>query len=153
MSFDIAPFPYEHAKAHYIPLSNRSRDLNIFQICDQMCNMQCIGLLPLLYEHFELKLNKSMATCYLELLHIEYFYSMHNSCDGRVVKALDSKSNWKFPRRFESCSLRSFLLRHWGFSLTEYPFSHGNILIEHRTLFFSPKSGKYKPEIVCPSLS
>ena len=27
-------------------------------------------------------------------------------CDGRVVKALDSKSNGIFPRRFESCSQR-----------------------------------------------
>ena len=29
-------------------------------------------------------------------------------CDGRVVKALDSKSNGIFPRRFESCSQRQF---------------------------------------------
>ena len=29
-----------------------------------------------------------------------------SSCDGRVVKALDSKSNGIFPRRFESCSQR-----------------------------------------------
>ena len=28
------------------------------------------------------------------------------SCDGRVVKALDSKSNGVSPRRFESCSQR-----------------------------------------------
>ena len=28
------------------------------------------------------------------------------SCDGRVVKALDLKSNGVFPRRFESCSQR-----------------------------------------------
>ena len=29
------------------------------------------------------------------------------SCDGRVVKALDSKSNGVSPRRFEPCSQRS----------------------------------------------
>ena len=29
------------------------------------------------------------------------------SCDGRVVKAFDSKSNGIFPRRFESYSQRS----------------------------------------------
>ena len=29
------------------------------------------------------------------------------SCDGRVVKALDSKSNGGSPRRFEPCSQRS----------------------------------------------
>ena len=33
-----------------------------------------------------------------------------HSCDGRVVKALDSKSNGVSPRRFESCRLRSFYL-------------------------------------------
>ena len=32
------------------------------------------------------------------------------SCDGRVVKALDLKSNGNFPRRFESCSQRPFPL-------------------------------------------
>ena len=31
-------------------------------------------------------------------------------CDGRVVKALDSKSNGIFPRRFESCSQRGYFL-------------------------------------------
>ena len=30
------------------------------------------------------------------------------SCDGRVVKALDLKSNGVSPRRFESCSQRVF---------------------------------------------
>lgn len=33
-----------------------------------------------------------------------------SSCDGRVVKALDLKSNGVSPRRFESCSQRSFFL-------------------------------------------
>ena len=32
-----------------------------------------------------------------------------NSCDGRVVKALDLKSNGVSPRRFEPCSQRIFL--------------------------------------------
>ena len=31
-----------------------------------------------------------------------------NSCDGRVVKALDLKSNGVSPRRFESCSQRQY---------------------------------------------
>ena len=34
-------------------------------------------------------------------------------CDGRVVKALDSKSNGIFPRRFESCSQRTVLLLYF----------------------------------------
>ena len=34
------------------------------------------------------------------------------SCDGRVVKAFDSKSNGIFPRRFESYSQR-LLVSHW----------------------------------------
>ena len=33
----------------------------------------------------------------------------YHSCDGRVVKALDLKSNGVFPRRFEPCSQRIFL--------------------------------------------
>ena len=31
-------------------------------------------------------------------------------CDGRVVKALDLKSNGIFPRRFEPCSQRCVFL-------------------------------------------
>ena len=33
-----------------------------------------------------------------------------SSCDGRVVKAFDLKSNGIFPRRFESYSQRNFFL-------------------------------------------
>ena len=33
------------------------------------------------------------------------------SCDGRVVKALDLKSNGVSPRRFESCSQRLYFFR------------------------------------------
>ena len=37
----------------------------------------------------------------------ENTFSHHiNSCDGRVVKALDLKSNGYYPRRFKSCSQR-----------------------------------------------
>ena len=36
---------------------------------------------------------------------------IHVSCDGRVVKALDLKSNGIFPRRFEPYSQRYFLNR------------------------------------------
>ena len=40
------------------------------------------------------------------------------SCDGRVVKALDSKSNGIFPRRFEPCSQRTiFVLRCFPYFL------------------------------------
>ena len=35
------------------------------------------------------------------------------SCDGRVVKALDLKSNGVSPRRFESCSQRSFFGKYF----------------------------------------
>ena len=34
-----------------------------------------------------------------------------SSCDGRVVKALDLKSNGSFPRRFKPCSQRR--IRHF----------------------------------------
>ena len=42
------------------------------------------------------------------------------SCDGRVVKALDSKSNGVSPRRFKSCSQRSrfrCILDSWNFQI------------------------------------
>ena len=35
-------------------------------------------------------------------------------CDGREVKALDSKSNGVSPRRFESCSQRDFSKAFYG---------------------------------------
>ena len=35
-----------------------------------------------------------------------YKTPQHTSCDGRVVKALDLKSNGVSPRRFEPCSQR-----------------------------------------------
>ena len=35
-------------------------------------------------------------------------------CDGRVVKALDLKSNGNFPRRFEPCSQRIFVVECVG---------------------------------------
>ena len=36
-----------------------------------------------------------------------YKTPLHTSCDGRVVKALDLKSNGVSPRRFEPCSQRT----------------------------------------------
>ena len=33
----------------------------------------------------------------------------YHSCDGRVVKALDSKSNGVFSHRFDHCSQWNFL--------------------------------------------
>ena len=44
----------------------------------------------------------------------ENTFSHHiSSCDGRVVKALDLKSNGYYPRRFKSCSQRQhFELLH-----------------------------------------
>ena len=41
-------------------------------------------------------------------------------CDGRVVKALDLKSNGIFPRRFEPCSQREKFCYHIMASLTKY---------------------------------
>ena len=46
-------------------------------------------------------------------------------CDGRVVKALDSKSNGIFPHRFEPCSQRKFLLPFAPF----IPIPHSCLLI------------------------
>ena len=36
---------------------------------------------------------------------------IHKSSDGRVVKALDLKSNGVSPRRFKSCSLRASFVK------------------------------------------
>ena len=55
----------------------------------------------------------SAFICRLEaILFIKYIYRLpaHQGTDGRVVKALDSKSNGFCPRRFESCSVRNFFL-------------------------------------------
>ena len=41
----------------------------------------------------------------------------HPGTDGRVVKALDSKSNGLCPRRFESCSVRIFSQLFGNFSI------------------------------------
>ena len=40
-------------------------------------------------------------------LRMTHRFRAKESCDGRVVKALDSKSNGVSPRRFEPCSQRS----------------------------------------------
>ena len=57
------------------------------------------------------------------------------SCDGRVVKALDSKSNGVSPHRFESCSWRALFFplqgvwrKPLGFHLSfvPFPFCLGN---------------------------
>ena len=42
---------------------------------------------------------------------LELYEQLEQGCDGRVVKALDPKSNGIFPHRFEPCSQRSFFLR------------------------------------------
>ena len=52
------------------------------------------------------------------------------SCDGRVVKALDLKSNGVSPRRFESCSQRKIF-----FVVTEgeiYTYDPGQMVMLHR---------------------
>ena len=46
---------------------------------------------------------KKVYTLLLTSTHVIYDFT---SCDGRVVKALDLKSNGIFPRRFEPCSQR-----------------------------------------------
>lgn len=43
-------------------------------------------------------------------LKVDLRQSYRGSCDGRVVKALDLKSNGVSPRRFEPCSQRQFFL-------------------------------------------
>ena len=40
---------------------------------------------------------------------LDNFNNLYVSSRGRVVKALDLKSNGIFPRRFESCRLRNIL--------------------------------------------
>ena len=43
-----------------------------------------------------------------------------SSCDGRVVKALDSKSNGIFPHRFKPCSQRHIILQLINFFFMPY---------------------------------
>ena len=43
-----------------------------------------------------------------------------------------------------------FLLSHCIFSSMENPFRGENVLIDHRILSYSLKSGNYKTKIVCP---
>ena len=63
------------------------------------------------------------------------------SCDGRVVKALDLKSNGVSPRRFESCSQREFhFLTRKFIILTIYVGSNTKRASNGcQMLFFSPK--------------
>ena len=49
-----------------------------------------------------------VCTVNLRTLSAKVHTSAIASCDGRVVKALDLKSNGIFPRRFESCLQRFF---------------------------------------------
>ena len=48
-----------------------------------------------------------------------YKTPLHTSCDGRVVKALDLKSNGVSPRRFEPCSQRKKFFNLPGFYLLQ----------------------------------
>ena len=50
---------------------------------------------------------KKVYTLLLTSTHVIYDFT---SCDGRVVKALDLKSNGIFPRRFEPYSQRYFAM-------------------------------------------
>ena len=53
-----------------------------------------------------------------------------HSCDGRVVKALDLKSNGIFPRRFEPCSQREKFCYHILATLTNYTLRLGQIVAQ-----------------------
>ena len=66
------------------------------------------------FDMCELMLVPPIAILQVACLHV--FFSVHDpvgeiSCDGREVKALDSKSNGVSPRRFEPCSQRRPLLQ------------------------------------------
>ena len=50
-------------------------------------------------------------------------------CDGRVVKALDLKSNGIFPRRFEPCSQRYFFTFILFFSSRRFFFVKSDFVI------------------------
>ena len=56
-------------------------------------------------------------------IHKAIMYKLNcTSCDGRVVKALDLKSNGIFPHRFEPCSQRSvFVSGGEGMLGTDFP--------------------------------
>ena len=51
-------------------------------------------------------------------------FFIKKGCDGREVKALDSKSNGVSPRRFESCSQRKYCMEpicsHWNISKNKW---------------------------------
>ena len=78
----------------------RTRDLSI---CSRMLYHWAISPIN---HYANDKVNKGGRLC---LLYFGKFHISVHCCDGRVVKALDSKSNGIFPRRFEPCSQRLVL--------------------------------------------
>ena len=69
-------------------------------------------------------------------------------CDGRVVKALDLKSNGIFPRRFEPCSQRIFWMpyRAWSTKPQSIGFGMRDLGFESRldTQAFTTKVDAWK---------
>ena len=102
-----------------------------------ICNF-CFSFLLFIYFFFlenfyvERKGDKFVG-CLFNFLSIYSFMStaLSISCDGRVVKALDLKSNGIFPRRFEPCSQRILFL----FAI--YYFFFFTLFFSYTTLFTS----------------
>ena len=105
----------------------RTRDLSI---CSRMLYHWAISPIN---HYANDKVNKGGRLC---LLYFGKFHISVHCCDGRVVKALDSKSNGIFPRRFEPCSQRLVLnseMRGYltdavhSFTLSELPSSTSSL--------------------------
>ena len=98
------------------------------------CILGCISLPSLCLSGYFQPQNGSLTIGFgvdLERVRIQLIVDIsakfaHWCTDGRVVKALDSKSNGLCPRRFESCSVRFFFF-----------FSHSPHTLLTLLLFFS----------------
>ena len=95
------------------------------------------------------------CTLLIKSFHEKINTVIYNSCDGRVVKALDLKSNGDSPRRFESCSQRILFLqkyhnkeKHLALYLNPRNLSgvteinHGDILPEKNSRTFQWSSNR-----------
>ena len=60
------------------------------------------------WQHWTREIRGKFTMRFWEIARSVRIIDFQGSCDGRVVKALDLKSNGSFPRRFESCSQRNF---------------------------------------------
>ena len=94
-------------KPRYVSRADTERDNRICKRCLQWRRMK---FYIYLYERREWQPLRSLPPFFSAvIIMIKLTNPLRVSCDGRVVKALDLKSNGVSPRRFEPCSQRYFL--------------------------------------------